>query len=90
MLLIEDPRYLEIKRLAAEYEATFGRGGFQYPTAPGGGEPMKFVFQDHVAVGMKAAMTYAQGLGAMAEQRKQALAEQAAADEANEQMKDIT
>lgn len=88
MNLIENPVYCQMKRNAALYEEVFGRGGFQYPTAPGGGEPVKFVFQDHVAVGLKAAVTYARGLAVLAEQEAQARAAQA--QEINETMKDIT
>lgn len=90
MLLTEDPRYRELKRLAAEYQQATGKQGFLYPTHSGGrGEPTRFAFGDHhVCFGINQALTYARALAA--EARQQAAEQQTAADEFNEQMKDTT
>ncbi|MEV6401256.1 hypothetical protein AB0M39_41880 [Streptomyces sp. NPDC051907] len=89
MLLIEDPRYQGIKRDAAHYERVTGEQGLLYPSSPGGGgEPTRFVFGRHVALGMQAAQTYAKGLALLAREQEEKEAAARRAAEIAEEMKD--
>lgn len=88
MPLIDDPRYRELKENAEFYQRVTGDQAYLYPSAPGGGEPVRFVFRKAVCLGLGPASAYAQGLARLAQEHlnKEAAARRAA--EIEEEMKE--
>lgn len=90
-LLIENPRFREMRRAAARYTELTGDQAYLYAYAPG--EPdagLRFVFQHRVCHGITAALNYARALGSLAEQQAREAADAAEHQRIIETLKDIT
>jgi len=88
-LLINRPRYREMRMEAARYTHVTGEQTYLYAYSPGGtgtDAGTRFVFRDTVCHGIGAALNYARALGALAEQR---VRDSAAAD-AHQELIDST
>lgn len=90
-LLINTPRYREMRMEADRYTHVTGQQAYLYAYSPGGSGPdaaTRFVFRDQVCHGIGAALNYARALGAFAEQRARESAEADAYQELIDSTKD--